>query len=33
MSDDIPASIGGKQPARLADGEFVIPSRCGFRYW
>jgi hypothetical protein len=26
MSDDIPASIGGKQPARLADGEFVIPA-------
>ena len=27
MSDDIPASIGHKQPARLADGEFVIPAR------
>jgi hypothetical protein len=26
-SDSIPAVIGGKQPARLADGEFVIPSR------
>lgn len=26
-SDDIPASIGDKRPARLADGEFVIPSR------
>jgi len=26
MSDDIPASIADKQPARLADGEFVIPS-------
>lgn len=26
MSDDIPAVIGGKQPARLADGEFVIPA-------
>jgi hypothetical protein len=26
MSDDIPASIGNKQPARLADGEFVIPA-------
>jgi hypothetical protein len=26
MSDDIPASIEGKQPARLADGEFVIPA-------
>jgi hypothetical protein len=29
ISDDIPAQIGdsGKQPARLADGEFVVPSR------
>ena len=29
VSDSIPAQIGdsGKQPARLADGEFVIPSR------
>ena len=26
VSDSIPASIG-KQPARLADGEFVIPAR------
>jgi hypothetical protein len=26
MSDDIPATIGKKQPARLADGEFVIPA-------
>jgi hypothetical protein len=26
MSDDIPASIGGKQPARLATDEFVIPA-------
>ena len=26
-SDDIPATIGGKQPARLASGEFVVPSR------
>jgi hypothetical protein len=26
MSDSIPASIGGKQPARLADGEFVVPA-------
>jgi len=26
MSDDIPAMIGDKQPARLADGEFVIPA-------
>ena len=27
VSDSIPASIGHKQPARLADGEFVIPAR------
>jgi hypothetical protein len=27
VSDDIPATIAGKQPARLADGEFVIPAR------
>jgi hypothetical protein len=27
VSDSIPASIAGKQPARLADGEFVVPSR------
>jgi len=27
VSDDIPAIIGNKQPARLADGEFVIPAR------
>ncbi len=27
VSDDIPAVIGEKQPARLADGEFVIPAR------
>jgi len=26
MSDNIPAVIGGRQPARLADGEFVIPA-------
>jgi hypothetical protein len=26
MSDSIPASIAGKQPARLADGEFVVPA-------
>ena len=26
-SDDIPATIADKRPARLADGEFVIPSR------
>ena len=27
VSDSIPASIGGRQPARLADGEFVVPAR------
>jgi len=29
ISDDIPATIGhdGKQPARLATGEFVVPAR------
>lgn len=26
MSDSIPAKIGEKQPARLADGEFVVPA-------
>jgi hypothetical protein len=26
MSDSIPAKIGGKQEARLADGEFVVPA-------
>ena len=26
MSDSIPATIDGKQPARLADGEFVVPA-------
>jgi hypothetical protein len=26
MSDDIQATINGNQPARLADGEFVIPA-------
>jgi len=27
VSDSIPATIGKDQPARLADGEFVIPAR------
>ena len=27
VSDSIPAVIGNRQPARLADGEFVIPAR------
>jgi hypothetical protein len=26
MSDSIPGVIGGRQPARLADGEFVVPA-------
>jgi hypothetical protein len=26
MSDSIPATIGKRQPARLADGEFVVPA-------
>lgn len=26
MSDNIPATINNKQPARLADGEFVVPA-------
>jgi len=26
MSDSVPATINGTQPARLADGEFVIPA-------
>jgi hypothetical protein len=26
MSDSIPGVIGNKQPARLADGEFVVPA-------
>jgi hypothetical protein len=27
VSDSIPATIGKRQPARLADGEFVVPAR------
>lgn len=27
VSDSIPASIGDRRPARLADGEFVVPAR------
>ena len=27
VSDSINATIGGKQPARLAEGEFVLPAR------
>jgi hypothetical protein len=27
VSDSIPATIGKGRPARLADGEFVIPAR------
>jgi hypothetical protein len=26
MSDHIPATINGKQPAKLSDGEFVLPA-------
>ena len=26
MSDNIPATIGNRQPARLANGEFVVPA-------
>ena len=26
MSDSIPATINNKQPARLADGEFIVPA-------
>jgi hypothetical protein len=26
MADNIPASINGSEPARLSDGEFVIPA-------
>lgn len=26
MSDSIPATIGDRQPAKLADGEFVVPA-------
>ena len=27
VSDSIPATINGGQPAALADGEFVVPAR------
>lgn len=27
VSDSVPASINGVQPARIADGEFIIPAR------
>jgi len=26
MADEVPASIDGKQPAALSDGEFVVPA-------
>ena len=26
MSDDIPSSIDGEQPARLSENEFVVPA-------
>ena len=28
MKDDVPASIGGQQPAALSEGEYVIPADC-----
>ena len=27
VSDDIPATIEGEQPAALSDGEFIVPAR------
>ena len=27
VSDSIPAVVGNRRPARLADGEFVVPAR------
>lgn len=32
MSDDIPANISGKEPVRVADGEYVIPKSVAARY-
>ena len=26
MADQVPATIGGDEPARLSDGEFVVPA-------
>ena len=26
MADQVPATIGGEEPARLSDGEFVVPA-------
>ncbi len=26
MADEVPATIGGNQPAALSDGEFVVPA-------
>jgi len=26
MADNVPATIDGREPARLSDGEFVIPA-------
>lgn len=32
MSDDIPANIGGKEPVRVADGEYVVPASIAERF-
>jgi hypothetical protein len=32
MSDDIPANIDGREPVRVADGEFVIPKNIAAKY-
>lgn len=32
MSDDIPANIGGKEPVRVADGEYVVPASVAERF-
>ena len=28
MKDDVPATIGGVQPAALSEGEYVVPADC-----
>lgn len=32
MSDHIPANIGGKEPVRVADGEYVVPAAAAQRF-
>jgi len=32
MSDDIPANIDGKEPVRVADGEYVVPANIAERF-